>query len=123
MSTPEARLSAAERAALADLESAAAAADPNLAARLRGSSARALPLAVSARAWLVAGWEWSVDRGSWGLPLTVVGLFLVVVGVSAGLYLSLIGAGVMVAALAVLAEMVDRRWVSPRGPRGSAPEA
>jgi hypothetical protein len=124
MSTPEARLSAAERAALADLESAAAAADPHLAARLRGHSpAPPLPLLVAARTWLVATWEWSVDRGWWSLPVVAVGLFLIVTGVAAGLYLSLIGAAVLVAGLAVLAEMADRRWIASGRSGGSTPEA
>ena len=112
MSSPDARLSAAERAALADLEAAAAAHDPALASRLRGSTAvRAKPLLIAVkrqtrRAWtLLLGLRWS-----WA-PLTVLGLFLIALGLSSGLAFSLVGIVVAAAGLRVLAEIVDERFV------------
>ena len=110
MSTPDARLSAAERAALADLEAAAAADDPRLASRLRGTSvtrvrsimARLLPrLAVTWSRLLAARW--------WGVPLTVAGLALMVLGVSGGLAASVVGIVTSAVGLRILAEMAAAR--------------
>ena len=113
MSTPEARLSAAERAALADLESAAAAADPHLAARLRGRApSRALPALVTVITRIQGAWAWVLRWNWWGIPPVVIGLFLVVLGLAYGLVLSVLGLVVAAVGLRVLAEMVERRWLA-----------
>lgn len=118
MSTPEARLSAAERAALADLESAAAAADPHLAARLRGRApSRVLPVLASARAVALRASAWVLGRGWWGVPVTVLGLLLVGIGLAYGLVLSVAGLVVAAVGLRVLAELVEHRWLATDRPR------
>lgn len=112
MSTPDARLNAAERAALADLEAAATAADPTFADRLRGAPvSRALPLVLSARAHLVRAWTTVLHTGWWGVPMVLVGLLLAAVGLSSAIVLSLVGGLICAVGLRVLAEMVDgRAW-------------
>jgi hypothetical protein len=107
MSTPDARLNAAERAALADLEASAAAADPSLASRLGGGSA------WWARSWFNtlktragAAWGWLLKLRWWGIPVAVVGFFLTVLGLSAGLALSVIGAVTLAIGLRIVAEML-----------------
>ena len=110
MSTPDAKLNAAERAALADLEAAAAAADPSLAALLRGRTPwRARPAFRSLR--LRALRVWAVVLGSrwWGVPMTLVGSVLMVLGLGSGTFLSLAGVLVTVVGLRVLAEILRRR--------------
>ncbi|HMC39774.1 MAG TPA: hypothetical protein VKI19_08940 [Acidimicrobiales bacterium] len=110
MSTPDARLNAAERAALADLEAAAAAADPHLAARLRGGTAsKGLRVLVSFGPRLLRAWLRLLQAPQWGIPLLVTGLFFVVLGVSAGPALSLVGVAATTVGLRLVAEMARRR--------------
>lgn len=110
MSTPESRLSAAERAALADLESAAAAADPHLDARLSGRTpARALPALARAGVVVLRGWAVILGLGWWGGPILLVGLGLTVFGLSQSLVVSVIGLVVATVGLRVLAELLHRR--------------
>lgn len=106
MRTPDARLNAAERAALADLEAAAAADDPHLAARLRGS-----PI-TRVRTWLPglepklrAMWARVLAAGWWGIPVTMAGMALTVLGISAGTALSVAGALIGALGLRILAEL------------------
>lgn len=119
MSTPESRLSAAERAALADLESAAAAADPHLDARLRGRTpSRALPALARARVMVVRGWAVLLGLGWWGAPILLAGMGLTVIGLSQSLLVSIIGLVFAGVGLRVLAELLDRRLSrSSRPPR------
>ena len=116
MSAPDARLSAAEQAALADLEAAAVAADPQLAARLKGAPApRVGTLLPRLRPELLRLWAAFLGIGWWAVPLTLAGLGLAVLGLSAGLAVSVGGALVAAAGLRALAELVERR--RPAGPR------
>ena len=119
MSTPDSRLSAAERAALADLESAAAAADPHLDARLRGRTpSRALPALARARVVVLRGWAVVVGLGWWGAPILLAGLGLTVIGLSQSLVVSVIGLLFAAVGLRVLAELLDHRLSrSTRPPR------
>jgi hypothetical protein len=121
--TPDARLSAAERAALADLEAAALADDPIFASRLKGSTA-----SEARRAFAVV--DTFLRRLSvrvlclrwWGLLLVVVGLGAVVVGLSVSAWISLLGVLVAGVGLRILAEIVidrDIRRGSP--PSGASP--
>jgi hypothetical protein len=110
MSTPDARLSAAERAALADLEASAAAADPSLAGRLGGGSA------WRARTWLQvlasrskALWGRTLNLRWWGIGVAVVGLFLVVLGLSSGLALSVLGVVMAAVGLRIVAQIFVSR--------------
>ena len=118
MSAPDARLSAAERAALADLEAAAAASDPHLAARLKGASASrarsVLPAVSRLRPEALRLWVSFLKLGWWGAPLTVAGLALIVLGISAGPVVSVLGVVVTVCGLRLLAELVERRRHRPR---------
>lgn len=126
MSTPDARLNAAERAALADLEAAAAAADPALAARLRGGLAwKAVPLVRSLRRRLVLWWAAVLQAGWWGVPLTVAGLLLMALGLSAGLALSVVGAVIAAVGVRVLVEMARLRMARTAARRdpGHGPSA
>lgn len=117
MSTPDARLSPAERAALADLESAATAADPHLAARLRGrATSHARPALTTAKARALRVWAALLARGWWGAPLTVVGLFLAVLGLSTYLAISVLGLLVAATGLRLLAGLVERRLASAGHP-------
>lgn len=108
MSTPDARLSAAERAALADLETAAAAADPGLAALLGGGTGRRIRSDVR----LLRMWVLKVSRAVtgarwWGIPITVAGMALMVLGLGPALPLSFAGALVTAVGLGVIAHMVQ----------------
>lgn len=115
MNTPDARLSAAERAALADLEAAAAAADPGLAAHLRGGVAwRFAPAVRAARRGLRRAFAYVVAGRWWGVPLTLVGLILMSLGLSVGLPLSLVGAVMATAGLWMLGALVDRKLSAGR---------
>lgn len=113
MSAPDARLSAAERAALAGLEAAAAAADPHLAARLKGSSAARIrpvvPVVARMRPEMLRWWFLFLRLGWWGAPLAVAGLALMVLGLSAGPAVAAIGAVCALAGLRLLAEKIERR--------------
>jgi hypothetical protein len=112
--TPDARLSAAERAALAHLEAAAAAEDPRLAARLRGAPAARLRwlafgflpllvahLSVPRAAWARSGW--------WGVPVLAGGFGLMIAGLTFGLALAVVGALVATAGLRMLAGVAESR--------------
>lgn len=114
MSTPDARLNAAERAALADLEAAATAADPTLASRLRGG--RTNPAFASARAQVLRMWLLLLMRARhFGAPLTVVGLLLIAVGLSAGMAVSLAGVVLLALGLRVVTELLTAHWVKRQG--------
>lgn len=125
MSTPDARLNAAERAALADLEAAAVAADPALAARLRGGTRwRTLPALRSLYLRAVRVWAVVLRARRWGLPLALGGLLLMVLGLGSTLALSAIGAVMAAVGLRILAEMAgDRiaRAISAHRDRSSGP--
>jgi hypothetical protein len=99
----DASLSDRERAALASLEAVAAADDPQLAKRLRGTTrfhlARHLPRIP---AWLRGDW--------WAAPLLIVGLALVAAGLSTTVVLSGIGAVLIAGGLYVLVGLLQRRW-------------
>ena len=89
----DASLNARERAALASLEAQAAAEDPQLARRLRGSNRfRLVTTLPRVPAWLWQSW--------WGAPVAVVGLALMVLGLSTGLVVGLVGAVMATAGLA-----------------------
>lgn len=114
MSTPDARLSAAERAALADLEAAAVAADPGLAALLRGGASRRIRsdlrlLRIGAvklsGAVIRAGW--------WGVPVVVAGMALMVLGLGSAIALSFGGAVLTALGLAILACKAQLRLSRP----------
>ena len=103
----DASLTAKERAALASLEAVAAAEDPQLASRLRGSRR----LHVFARmpaipTWLRSTW--------WGVPALVVGLVLVVLSLSVSVVLGIVGLVLAGAGLGMVVRIVDRRWISGR---------
>ncbi len=121
--TPDARLSAAERAALADLEAAALADDPVFASRLRGSPAsEAMRAASSARLLLRRGWVKLLCVRWWGLVMLVVGLAAVTGGLAVSLAVSLAGTLLSGVGLRVLAEIVvdrsTRRGVGSDQPLG-----
>ncbi len=121
--TPDARLSAAERAALADLEAVALADDPVFASRLRGSPAsEAMRAASSARLLLRRGWVKLLCVRWWGLVMLVVGLAAVTGGLAVSLAVSLAGTLLSGVGLRVLAEIVvdrsTRRGVGSDQPLG-----
>jgi hypothetical protein len=73
---------------------------------------------------LERSWAWILGRNWWGVPVAVLGLFLVGVGLAYGLVLSIFGLLVAATGLRVLAEMVERRWLAPDRPRrGPTPES
>lgn len=126
MSTPDARLNAAERAALADLEAAAVAADPGLAARLRGGIGwRAGPALRSAHRRLARAWGVLLHAGWWGVPLAVAGFLLMVLGLGTTLALSATGAVMAAVGLRIVADMVSGRLarVAARLDRSGGPSA
>jgi hypothetical protein len=107
----DARLTAQERAAFAGLEAAAAADDPQLAKRLRGSNGIWVRSVLTRCARLASEW-WQrlLHLGWWGIPLAVVGLLLVVVSMSVGLALGVVGALMSTLGLYLVARTVrDRR--------------
>ena len=107
MSTRDARLSPQERAALANLEAAAVADDPQFAARLRGSPMfRVRASAPRLLAFTVGQWRAALHHAWWGCPLTVVGFVLMVLGLSVGMALGLVGALVATAGLRLNAQML-----------------
>lgn len=111
MSAPDARLNAAERAALADLEAAAVAADPHLAARLKGAPASRLrsllPALQGTYPKALRWWSTFLRLGWWGIPMTLAGVGLMVLGLSTGPAVSVLGAVVAVAGLRLVAELVE----------------
>ena len=107
----DASLTAQERAALAHLEAAAAADDPQLAAWLRGPGGlHLLSRLPTPPAWMRNRW--------WGGPIALVGLVLVVLGVSAGFAVGLVGMVLAAAGLWLLAEAARRRWFADRSSPG-----
>ena len=103
----DASLTAKERAALASLEATAAAEDPQLASRLRGSRRLRLFTGLPAiPVWLRSSW--------WGIPALAVGLALVVLSLSVSVVLGFVGAVLAAAGLWLVVKMVDRRWISGR---------
>jgi hypothetical protein len=126
MSTRDSRLSPEERAALAHLEAAATADDPNLATRLRGSGATRLNMwATTARRQLVrlsAGFL--ALRWWWGAAAAAVGLALVVLAVSAGLWLGVLGVLLMAAGLVCVGRALEQLIMRSRRRRspGGAPD-
>jgi hypothetical protein len=101
----DASLTAQERAALAHLEAAAAADDPQLAAWLRGPGGlRLLKLLPKVPAWIRNRW--------WGGPIVVLGLALIVLSMSAGWLVGLVGAVMATVGLWLLAEAIRLRWLS-----------
>jgi hypothetical protein len=109
----DARLTAQERVALAGLESAAAADDPQLAARLKGSNAiwiRSVLLRPSV--FLVGKWRWLLNHGWCGLPIVAAGLLIVVISMSAGFAWGVAGALTATVGLRLVAQAIDDRWVS-----------
>jgi hypothetical protein len=110
----EARLTAQERAAFAGLEAAAAADDPQLAKRLRGSSGIWVKSVVTrGTRWAAAGWQWIVHLGWWGIPVALVGLLLVVVSMSVGLPLGLAGTLIATLGLYLVARAIRERRTAP----------
>ena len=114
--TPDARLSAAERAALADLEAAALADDPTFASRLKHDRATDVRRAfhtvtrIVSRAWVrVLCLRW------WGLVTMVAGLAAVVAGLSISILVSIAGTLVAGVGLRILAEVVVDRNIRRRG--------
>ena len=108
----DATLSARERAALASLEAMAAAEDPQLASRLRGSSRfRLVTYLPAIPAWFRSSW--------WGGPVAVAGLLLMVLGLSAGLAVGVVGAVAMTVGLRMMVGVIGRRWTSRQPPGDS----
>ena len=118
MSTPDARLSAAERAALADLEAAAAAHDPSLADRLRGGNAPGVaPILAHIRAAMTRVWS-ALERARWcAAPLILIGFAMMVLGLGSAIALSVVGAVVTALGLRLLADIVDERFLRSAGRR------
>jgi Protein of unknown function (DUF3040) len=108
MSPPDdASLTAGERAALAGLEANAAAEDPSLASRLRGSGRR--PVIAH------PGRIRTADRpGWWGAPLVLIGLILVALSLSTAWALGVVGSLIAVGGLYLIAASVARRGAEPR---------
>jgi Protein of unknown function (DUF3040) len=111
----DARLTAQERAAFAGLEAAAAADDPQLAKRLRGSNGIWIRSVLSRTTRIAAaGSQRLLHLGWWGIPIAVVGLLLVVVSMSAGLVLGVVGALISAFGLYLVARTIrDRRAPTP----------
>jgi Protein of unknown function (DUF3040) len=107
----DARLTAQERAAFAGLEAAAAADDPQLAKRLRGSNGIWIRSVLSRVARIAAaGSQRLLNLGWWGIPIALVGLLLMVVSMSAGLFIGVVGALISTFGLYLVARAVrDRR--------------
>ena len=103
-------LTARERAALASLEAQAAAEDPTLARRLRGSS----PFGLVTKVPRIPAWLW---QSWWGAPVAVLGLVLVGLSPSTGLVVGLVGALMLAAGLRMLGGAVQARR-SKSGPAG-----
>jgi len=104
MSGRDARLSAEERAALANLEAAAMADDPNLSTRLRGGSPTRWGLAGSkARQGFSLVLARLTHLGWWGAPVAAVGLAVIVISVATSVWLGLLGAALAVSGLTSVA--------------------
>ena len=99
----DSRLTAQERAVLADLEATATADDPQLAARLRGPSRWKLLASVPS----IPGWI----RSLWlAVPAILAGLVLTAVSLSTSLVVGVVGAGVAASGLWSLVSAAERRW-------------
>lgn len=121
MSIRDARLSPQERAALASLEAAAVADDPQFAARLRGSPLFRVHAAVPRlMAWLVGQWRALMRNPWWGVPMAVAGFVLMLVGLSVSGWLSATGAVLAAVGMVLGAETVRQMW--ERRPASSATE-
>jgi hypothetical protein len=111
MSTRDARLSQQERAALANLEAAAVADDPQFAARLRGSALFRVKAGVPRLAAMLVGyWRALLRNGWWGAPIAVLGLGLMILGMSNSIWLSIAGAGLAAFGLRLVAQAADDVW-------------
>lgn len=112
MSTPDASLSPQERAALANLEAAATAADPQLAARLRGGGRlRVSSFPPRVMAYLVGRWKAALTLGWWGAPVALVGFALMVLSLSTGLYLGIPGALASFFGLHLVVHAARAKWL------------
>lgn len=109
MSTPETGLNAAERAALADLESAAVAADPDLASRLTGRPPRKRPDVRALWPVAMAGWKWLLERRWIAVVLTLGGFVLMYLGLAATVAVSGLGALLTTVGLLMTAETLRLR--------------
>jgi hypothetical protein len=119
MSFQDARLSQQERAALASLEAAAAADDPQLAGRLSGTAVVRARAAIPRLLASVTTWLRSVERYAWmGGPIAAAGFALMVVGQSAGLAVGIVGA-VLAAGGLTLAAHAGQAWIVRRFQSGS----
>lgn len=105
----DASLTDRERAALAGLEATAAAEDPRLASRLKGSSRlRVTTHFPGIPAWPRSRW--------WAGPLIVIGLVLVLVSLSTVWVVGVAGVVVAACGLWVVAGAVQRRLGGTGGP-------
>ena len=99
----DSRLTAEERAVLANLEATATADDPQLAARLRGPSRWKLVASMPP----LPGWV----RSLWvAVPAIIAGLVLTAVSLSTSLAVGVVGAGIAAAGLWSLVSTAERRW-------------
>lgn len=99
----DSRLTAQERALLANLEASATAADPQFAARLRGSGRYQLV----ARMVGLPGWV----RSLWAaVPAVIVGLALTAVSLSTSLVVGVVGAVLLAGGLCSVVADARRRW-------------
>ena len=112
----DARLSPQERAALASLEAAAVADDPQLAARLKGSNRRLRSLLPIPPAFLLGKWRSLLRHGWWGGPVAVVGIVMILLGLPFGMPLSLVGVAAACIGLRLVAQAVDDRLRRPAPP-------
>lgn len=99
----DSRLTAQERAVIANLEATATADDPQLAARLRGPSRWKLVASVPS----LPGWI----RSLWlAVPAILVGLVLTAASLSTSLAVGVVGAGIAATGLWSLVSAAERRW-------------
>ena len=114
MSFQDARLSQQERDALASLEAAAAADDPQLAGRLNGTAVMRARAAIPGLVASAAAWLRRVERYAWmGGPIAAAGFALMVVGQSAGLAVGIVGAILAAGGLALVAH-TGQAWLVRR---------
>jgi hypothetical protein len=103
-------LTAEERAALASLEAAAVADDPQFAAKLRGSILfRLRAVAPRVPAVLAGYWRAVLIHAWWGGPVMLAGLLMMWVGLSTSLAASLIGALVTTLGIRLLLQAIQTR--------------
>jgi hypothetical protein len=99
----DSRLTAQERAVLADLEALATADDPQLAARLRGPSGwKFVPRIPSFPGWIRSLWL--------AVPAVVVGLVLTAVSLSTSLLIGIVGVAMTAGGLGSVVTAAGRRW-------------